>query len=100
MTKTAADMLPDTGPGLIGDLAGRFFQELVKGGSSSRFAEKTPPVSTRESSLRHHQGAFSAAPAVAMPVLAYEQCDVFEHIVPAVDHHRIGKTDRRPTSQQ
>lgn len=34
VTKTAADMLPDTGPGLIGDLAGRFFQELVKGGSS------------------------------------------------------------------
>ena len=31
VTKTAADMLPDTGPGLIGDLAGRFFQELVKG---------------------------------------------------------------------
>ncbi|MFT4199228.1 YdcF family protein [Gordonia sp. (in: high G+C Gram-positive bacteria)] len=34
VTKGAADMLPDTGPGIIGDIADRFMDEIMKGGSS------------------------------------------------------------------
>ncbi|GED96097.1 hypothetical protein nbrc107697_01360 [Gordonia crocea] len=36
VTKGAADMLPDTGPGLIGDLADKLLKELMKAGSSGQ----------------------------------------------------------------
>ncbi len=36
VTKGAADMLPDTGPGIIGDLADKLLKELMKGGSSGQ----------------------------------------------------------------
>ncbi|GAB11368.1 hypothetical protein GOARA_068_00270 [Gordonia araii NBRC 100433] len=36
VTKGPADMLPDTGPGIIGDLADKLIKELMQGGSSGQ----------------------------------------------------------------